>query len=172
MVHDDNTQSREDVYAALQRSGAIVIRAPRQWFSTGEYAWDTHLGDTQLVETLWREMALPPTDYINPQEWAAGIVHDPLFGADPDPHHVPRPPEMGADFVIEIDKYAALALHPDACQRPALAIPHPDRDDAMIIDGWKRIYRAYRLGLTAYPVYLVNREMERLLRIPVPPFAY
>jgi hypothetical protein len=162
----------EDVLRMFEALGVKVIRAPRQWFSTGAYAWDTDRADRHFVQ-FFIDQGIPPTTCQPVVDFVPGFVHDPLFGPDPDPRELPpRPPTMADDYRIEINKHDALRLDPEACKRPGIAVPHPDNGIPILIDGHKRIYRAWTLGIATFPIYVLNRAGEEALRIPVPDLSY
>jgi hypothetical protein len=138
-------------------------------YETGEtYHWDTDQGDRELVGLLIAR-GIAPNTTLNPQEWAAGIIHDPALGPDPDPRALPRPAWMAPVFWAAVDKRKALALPWQACARPLLAVAHPRKPEtSLLIDGWHRLYKAMSLGWTEIGVYDTGMAGCEMLRIHPP----
>lgn len=67
-----------------------------------------------------------------------------------------------ARAVIKIDD--AHAVKADLT-RPLLAVPIPDADTPLVIDGWHRIHRALTTGVDELPVILLDERDERACRI-------
>lgn len=144
-----------------------------QVFSYRGWHWDASRAK-RITDDLFRGGVIPGI-IVNPQEWAAGIKHDPDIGPDPAPHEAARPDFMDAEFEILVDKRHALALTAQDCLVPGIALPSPDYGDTpeagahyLIVDGWHRLYRAYTLGWTEFGVFPLDRELERALRVDVP----
>ncbi|GAA2456144.1 hypothetical protein GCM10010191_89340 [Actinomadura vinacea] len=80
-------------------------------------------------------------------------------------HPVTRPdirPLAWARTVIQIDPdHAATA----DLSRPLLAVPVPNTQTPLVIDGYHRIHRALNAGIHRLPVVLLDEDDERACRI-------
>ncbi|RKS68296.1 ParB-like nuclease family protein [Actinomadura pelletieri DSM 43383] len=67
---------------------------------------------------------------------------------------------LGALIRIDADYAATVDL-----SRPLLAVPLPGSGTPLVIDGWHRIHKAQRTGVTELPVILLNADDERACRL-------
>ncbi|MFI0354227.1 hypothetical protein [Actinomadura sp. 9N407] len=71
-------------------------------------------------------------------------------------------PLAWARAVIQIDRdHAATA----DLSRPLLAVPVPNAQTPLVIDGWHRIHRALTAGIHTLPVVLLDEGDERACRV-------
>ncbi|MEU8178634.1 hypothetical protein AB0C14_37695 [Microbispora hainanensis] len=64
--------------------------------------------------------------------------------------------------LIDIDQAHAELVD---LSEPLIAVPASPRGGALVIDGWHRIARALREGVTELPVILLSKEEEYACRI-------
>lgn len=65
---------------------------------------------------------------------------------------------------------ALIRIDPDHVEkadlsRPLLAVPIPNPDTPIVIDGWHRIHRARQTGVAELPVVVLNADDERACRL-------
>jgi hypothetical protein len=67
-----------------------------------------------------------------------------------------------ARHIIKIDTSHAAEAD---LTRPLLAVPIPDVQTPLVIDGWHRIHRALESGIDELPAVLLSAQDERACRI-------
>lgn len=143
----------------LSPAGVLTV----QTFVFGEYEWDIHRALLLIKKNDPR--VLPGC--TGPGELACGILHT---QGEPDPHpHRPVPPNPIEGFGVYIDKRRALRADVDPLV-PGIAIVPPWGDGTgaqgiMLIDGWKRAYKAWYTGQELTYFYTLNADAEREIRL-------